>query len=84
MIQDLGYAALTFAILRNTTPETAFWKLLTDAKSTRAQISDEDMEDVMKMRSQGFTLREVAEMYGVTDSNLSHRIEKMRKKIGRA
>ena len=48
-------------------PETAFERLQHERPSTVvAQLSDEDLQDMQGMKLQGWTYRELGELYGMT------------------
>ncbi len=76
-VLDLRYniAALYIAILKEgiATPEQAF--AVVSNTSVIKATTDEDVKDMIAMRNQGLTYKQIAEIYGSTDSNIYHRIE---------
>ena len=63
----LNYYALVVAVRVGCTPETAFERLQHERPSTVvAQLSDEDLQDMQGMKLQGWTYRELGELYGMT------------------
>ena len=62
----LSYYALTVSIFSDCTPETAFEKLQHDRPSeVRAQLSQEDLQDMQLLKSQGYTYKQLGEFYGM-------------------
>ena len=63
----LNYYALVVAVHVGCTPETAFERLQHDRPSTvAAQLSDEDLQDMQRMKVQGWTYKALGELYGMT------------------
>ncbi|MCF6466383.1 helix-turn-helix domain-containing protein [Clostridium sp. Cult2] len=79
---DLRYniAAMYIAILREdiATPEQAF-AVVSDSSVVKA-TTDEDVLDMIVMKNQGLTYKQIAEIYGSTDSNIYHRIKRYKEK----
>lgn len=79
---DLRYniAAMYIAILREdiATPEQAF-AVISNTSAIKA-IKDEDVKDMIAMKKQGLTYKQIAEIYGSTDSNIHHRIKRYKGK----
>lgn len=75
-VLDLRYniAALTIAICskRYVLPEKAF-SIISEEKY---HLSDEDVEDMLALREQGVKLIEIANMYGMSSSDMIHRIKR--------
>lgn len=74
--------ALTLAILseRFLLPEQA-WDKLENPDKQNFSLTDEDKEDVLAMREQGITWREIGRIYGVDHSglcNVAKRYEEVR------
>lgn len=78
---DLGYniAAMYIAILREdvATPEQAFAMI----GEIDTRLTEEDTEDMIKMKEQGMYYRQIGEIYGLSDSGVSRRIKKYEKRI---
>ena len=81
---DLRYnvAAMYIAILRDDvfTVEQAF-RILEDKDIVRHRTSSEDTEDMIAMREQGMTYREIGEIYGMAESSILKRIKNYEKRI---
>ncbi len=79
---DLRYniADLYIAILKEgiATPEQTF--VVVSNTSVIKATTCEDVKDMIGMRNQGLTYKEIAEIYGSTDSNIYHRIKYKEKK----
>lgn len=60
-----NYYALMVCIFRPCTPEQAFE--LMKNKQTRKKQVEMDPHDLMFHRSEGYTYKEIGEMYGTTD-----------------
>lgn len=77
---DLRYniAALTIAICseRYVLPEKAF-SIISEEKY---HLTDEDVEDMLRLRDQGVRLVDVANMYGMSSSDMVHRIKRYKVK----
>lgn len=73
-------AALTIAICSESfmLPEAAFSVL----EESKYKIGIEDTEDMLAMREQGVTYRDISDIYGSTDSNIYHRLKRYKKKRG--
>jgi hypothetical protein len=74
-------AAMYIAILRDDvfTPEQAF-RILEGKDIVRHRTSNEDTEDMIAMREQGMTYREIGEIYGMAESSVLKRIKNYKKK----
>lgn len=76
---DLRYniAALTLAICSENfmLPEAAFSIL----EESKFKIGEEDTKDMLAMREQGVTYRDISEIYGSTDSSIYHRLKRYRR-----
>lgn len=74
-VLDLRYniAALTIAICAEEfmLPEKAFSIISDEA----FHLKDDDLEDMIRLRNEGATYREIAEIYDSTDSNIFKRIK---------
>ncbi|MGI5997862.1 MAG: helix-turn-helix domain-containing protein [Lutispora sp.] len=78
-VDDYGLTALLLSIFQNMTPEQAFRKL--DGKSHKyTGITDEDIKDMVTMRTKGMTYKAIGECYGLSESQTYRRIEDYRKK----
>lgn len=64
---DENWCALFIAIQLPVTPERAFEILNNDKgkKSSNKWVTDKDVEDMKKLKKQGVTYPELAEMYGL-------------------
>lgn len=73
---DLRYniAALTIAICseKYTLPEQAF-SIISEEKY---HLSDEDVEDMISLKNQGVRTKDIADMYGMSSSDMIHRIKR--------
>lgn len=78
---DLRYniAAMYIAILREdvATPEQAFAVISESAY----KLTDEDTEDMIKMKEQGMYRRKIGEIYGISPYSVDWRIERYKKRI---
>jgi hypothetical protein len=75
--QSLNYYALAVSILNSCLPETAFEKLQSEhPDKVVAFISDEDAIDMRKLKAEGYSYYEIAEMYGVTYYAAYHNIRR--------
>lgn len=79
-VLDLRYniAALMISICseKYVLPERAF-SIIAEEKY---HLSDEDVEDMIALRSQGVKLVEIANMYGMSSSDMIHRIKRYKVK----
>lgn len=86
-----NWLALGIAILspKFITPEEAFDLLYIEERATRGKpsrrynktIDDKDIKDMMKLKfEQGYTYKEIADMYGVTAYTVYGRIRNYKKK----
>ncbi|MBU5439465.1 hypothetical protein KQI42_15730 [Tissierella sp. MSJ-40] len=79
-ILDLRYnlAALAIAICSEEfmLPDEA----LSIIEEKKFILGNEDLEDMLRLRDQGVTYRELAEIYNSTDSNIHHRLKRYTKK----
>lgn len=77
---DLRYnvAAMYIAILRDdvATPEQAFSML--EGKSYR--LAKEDVEDIIAMRDRGMEYKDIAKIYGYSESGIKSKVYRHRKK----
>ena len=77
---DLRYniAALTIAICSEqyVLPEKAF-SIISEEKY---HLSDEDAEDMLRLRDQGVRTKDIADMYGMSSSDMIHRIKRYKVK----
>lgn len=76
-----NYYALLICILRPVTIEQGFDML--DGKITKAQnksIDSCDVEDMIRMKQQGMTHREIGEMYGLSEEAVYRRIKRYKEK----
>lgn len=78
-----GWIALGIAILSKgyLTPETAFLKLF-DGCMSQLPFTDEDTQDMIKLRGKGISFKEIGKMYGISDSTAFNRIKRFEKKRG--
>lgn len=78
---DLGYniAAMYIAILREdvATPEQAFAMI----GEIDTRLTEEDTEDMIKMKEQGMYRRKIGEIYGISPYSVDWRIERYKKRI---
>ena len=81
-----GLMALCVAILRKVPPEKAF-ALLEDPSEKRYEdwITQEDMEDMIKMREQKPPVKywEIGEMYGISKDVVYKRIKRFKENGGK-
>lgn len=77
---DLRYniAAMYIAILRDdvATPEQAF-AIIEDSVH---KLTDKDTADMINMRIGGMSYKEIAEIYGISDSSVIRRIKRYKKR----
>ncbi|WP_034849678.1 hypothetical protein [Clostridium hydrogeniformans] len=78
--------ALHIAIQHKTTQERAFAMLdnLIDTGKLRkkyVKLKGEDTKDMIELRKQGLLIKEIAEIYGVCDSNICRRIKEYKVEI---
>lgn len=76
---ELNYYALCISILCDCLPETAFKKLQADdpslVKDGFRVLNDDDLKDMIAMKRQGLTYRQIAEFYGVDNALLHKKIK---------
>jgi len=85
-ILDVNYCALALAILNSKfTVERALGYICGDIdiskRATRKDITSLDIEDMIKMRSQNKTYREIAEIYGIEETAIFNRIKRYKKVV---
>jgi len=79
-MQDNWYA-LVIAILFNQPPETAFQILEDGTRNLHySKLTELDTLDMIKFREEGFTYKEIGEMYGISESAAHKRISYLKKK----
>ena len=67
----LNYYALVVSILGECIPETAFEKLQSDKPQfVKNQLTDDDWNDMVKLREQGVYYKGLGEIYCVDPSNI--------------
>lgn len=72
-----NYYALYISILKCLTPEQSF-ELLSTGRIKR-ECNPEDVEDMIKLKAEGMTYRELSEAYGISEDTAYHRISRWRK-----
>lgn len=79
-VLDLRYniAALAIAILKGISPEQAF--AILEGKNIITVYNEEDIKDMVRLHDQGFSYRQIAEMYGLTKDAVQKRINRYKKK----
>ncbi|MPW26234.1 hypothetical protein GC105_10585 [Alkalibaculum sp. M08DMB] len=78
---DLNFAAFALAIFKPLTPEQAFESLESGKVYNYVSLSDDDFEEILKMRSQGEKWKDINSMYGVSnESSMLHRIKRYKEK----
>lgn len=73
-----NWYAFAIAILKGTTVEQSFEKLSGKEKNIR-WITKEDELDMLKLR-ETLQLKEVAEIYNISPSNVAHRLSRLKKR----
>lgn len=77
---ELNYHALAVSILVNCIPETAFEKLQSDKPSNvRAQITDSDWSDMVKLREQGVYYKDLEEIYCLDKATIFRKLKSLSK-----
>jgi len=66
-----NYLALYISIMTGYFPEIAFQKL---EGEQRIQLSAQDYHDVLALKAAGFTWKEIAELYGLSQAAILGRI----------
>lgn len=77
------FMALCVAILKKVPPERAFDLLDYQSKHSRRFndcITQEDLEDMVKLRNEGVQYWEIGEMYGISKDAAFRRIKKFKEK----
>lgn len=70
-----NWYALFIAIKLKVTVEQAF-KIFEDGSLKKSKlITEEDEKDMIAMKKQGITYKEIGMIYGVTDSTVCHKIK---------
>lgn len=75
-----NYYALVVSILRECSPERAF-ELLGDKRVRNDDLTHEDVLEMMRLRAEGYSLKQVGDMYGITFSSVNTRIQRAKKKM---
>jgi len=78
------FMALCVAILKSVPPERAFDLLHNplNAKRYNDCITQEDLEDMVKLRAEGVQYSEIGEMYGISKDAAFRRIKRFKGKTG--
>lgn len=72
----LNYYALVISIIGDCMPETAFEKVQSEKPSkVRNRITNDDIEDMAKLRAQGLTLKDLGEIYGIDPTVICRRLK---------
>lgn len=74
-IDQLGYYALTLCVIKGWSPEAAFTYLAPKAKPVSPEI-----EDMIRMRNEGATYKQIGEKYGMSIYSVIRRIKNTTKK----
>lgn len=76
-----NWYAFYISIVKEVPPEIAF-AMMEGKKDTqwRKLLTDEDKEDMIKLREQGLTYKEIGYMYGLSKTAIGHHIERYKKK----
>lgn len=82
-----NYVALAVSILNNCTPERAFdlledYERATAKGSVRTDITPDDIEDMHKLRAQGYKYREIGEMYGLSFEEAYYKMKRRKRRSG--
>jgi len=77
-IDDHGLTALLICIFQGLTPEQAFMKL--EGKPYRQTITDDDLQDMIIMKNQGYTYREIGSCYGLSEHAVFRRLKSFKEK----
>lgn len=77
-----NWYALLIAIKRSVTVEQAF-DMFEKGKLGKKNklITDKDIEDMRAMKKQGFTYKEIGEIYCTTKDSVCHRLQYAKKKM---
>jgi len=76
-----NWHTLCVAILREVTPEMAY-RILDGECHYNSELTEYDMGDMVDMQNGGMSLKEIGGMYGLSDSNVCHRIRRYKIKKG--
>jgi hypothetical protein len=77
-----NYYALLICILKPVTIEQGFDML--DGRITNRNnmaITDDDIEDMVRMKNQGMTHREIGQVYGITEEAAYRRIKRYKERM---
>jgi hypothetical protein len=80
-VYERDYYALLICILRPVTPEQSFDMI--NGKVAQIQnvtITSADIEDMIRMKEQGMTHREIGECYGISEEATYRRIKRYKEK----
>ncbi len=75
---EVGWCALAVSILTTKTPEQAFELL--DPTDNLSVFSEKDTEDMIRLKEQGLTFKELGEIYNVHPSSVASRIKRFLKR----
>jgi hypothetical protein len=77
-----NYYALLICILKPITIETSFQMLNgIFPKRNHTDVHKDDVKDMIRMRQQGITYREIGEVYGMSDEAIYRRIKRFKEAI---
>ncbi|WP_090445258.1 hypothetical protein [Natronincola peptidivorans] len=79
LLQD-NYSTLLIAIFCNCSIETAFRKLDNPNSKKPAQLTQNDVEDMYKLKLQGLTYKEIGEIYYIDQHVVFKRIKRYKEK----
>ena len=76
----INYYALVVSILNNCIPETAFEKVQSDRPSkVQNQLTDEDWQDMSKLRKDGVYFKELSEIYCMDKASIHRKLQRLSK-----
>ena len=76
-----NWAALCVSILKGVLPEVAFSILNNpDIKDYGKAFTDEDTRDMVELKKQGLTYKEIADIYGLNKGVIFRRIKRLNKR----
>jgi hypothetical protein len=73
-----NYYALAISILKGCTPEQAFELLENGRIKRKKHSSGNSVEEMIVLKSQGFTYKQIGEMFGMSNKAVYNRIRRKR------